>query len=128
MCMYRCKCVYIHIYMYTHIFTYIYIYARERAPRAARTDMCVYIRLQALVEKKSEFAQRRTALQRKLKGQSGRSEGLRGAARARDVDAGRRVPLVALVGYTNAGKSALQAPAVSGATRAVVSNAAGASS
>ena len=62
----------------------------------------------ALLEKKSELAQRRTALQRKLKGSSGRSEGLRGTARARDADAGRRVPLVALVGYTNAGKSALQ--------------------
>ena len=62
----------------------------------------------ALLEKKSELAQRRTALQRKLKGSSGRSEGLRGTARTRDADAGRRVPLVALVGYTNAGKSALQ--------------------
>jgi GTP-binding protein HflX len=62
----------------------------------------------ALLEKKSELAQRRAALRRKLKGSSGRSEGLRGTARARDADAGRRVPRVALVGYTNAGKSALQ--------------------
>ena len=62
----------------------------------------------ALLEKKNEFAQRRTALQRKLNGSSGRSEALRGTARARDADSGRRVPLVALVGYTNAGKSALQ--------------------
>ena len=47
------------------------------------------------LEKKSEFAQRRAALRRKLKGASGRSEGLRGTARTRDADAGRRVPRVA---------------------------------
>ena len=64
---------------------------------------------QALLEKRSELTQKRTHLQRKLTEAAGRSTSLRGKARARDADAGRRMPLIALVGYTNAGKSALQA-------------------